>query len=97
MKKRLNLASNGLAERPSKELGYVDSVNDNSRTWLVEAAELSGPAYQDLQMVFAGGAKPAKVTKDFADKNAWLTRRMSVPSLRDREVDRQPSSVRGSP
>jgi type IV secretion system protein VirD4 len=88
--------ADGLAERLSEELGYVDSVNDNSRRRLVEASELSGPAYQDLQIVFAGGAKPAKVTKDFAYKDAELTRRMSVPSLGDREVDREPSSIRGT-
>jgi type IV secretion system protein VirD4 len=70
--------ADGLAERLSEELGYVDSVNDSSRRRLVEATELSGPAYQDLQVVFAGGAKPAKVTKDFAYRDAELTRRMEM-------------------
>jgi type IV secretion system protein VirD4 len=89
--------ADGLAERLSGELGYVDSANDNSRRRLVEAAELSGPAYQDQQIVFAGGAKPAKVTKDFAYTDAELTRRMSIPPLGDRDVDREPGSRSGAP
>jgi type IV secretion system protein VirD4 len=73
--------ADGLAERLSEELGYVDSVNDNSRARLVEAVELSGPKYRDLQIVFASGGRPATVAKDFAYQDAELSRRMSMGSL----------------
>lgn len=70
--------ADGLAERLSEELGYVESVNDNSRRRLVEAAELGGPAYRDYQIVIASGAKPARVNKDFAFRSAELASRMSA-------------------
>lgn len=72
--------ADGLAEKLSEELGYVDSLNDNSRKRLVEAAELAGPAYRDRQIVIAAGAKPAIASKDFAYKNAELSARMNAPS-----------------
>jgi TraM recognition site of TraD and TraG len=87
--------ADGLAERLSEELGYVDSVNDNTRRRLVEAAELSGPAYQDLQIVFAGGAKPAKVTTDFAynDPSSHIAWRCRCPRRRHaRQRTRRPWS-----
>ncbi len=70
--------ADGLAERLSEELGYIESVNDNSRRRLVEAAELGGPTYRDLQIVIASGAKPARVNKDFAFRSAELASRMSA-------------------
>jgi len=74
--------ADGLAEKLSEDLGYVDSLNDNSRRRLVEATDLAGPAYRDTQLVFAGGGKAAKVAKDFAYRNPELTERMSLPVLR---------------
>jgi type IV secretion system protein VirD4 len=71
--------ADGLADRLSEELGFIDSINDNSRRKLVDATELSGPAYKDLQIVFGVGAKPARVSKDFAWRNAELSRRMKLP------------------
>jgi type IV secretion system protein VirD4 len=70
--------ADGLAERLSEELGYVDSLNDNSRRRMVEAADLAGPSYRDRQIVVAMGTKPAIVRKDFAFANPELHRRMSV-------------------
>jgi type IV secretion system protein VirD4 len=70
--------ADGLAERLSEELGYVDSLNDNSRKRLVEAAELAGPAYKDRQIVVAMGTKPAIVRKEFAFANPELKRRMDL-------------------
>jgi type IV secretion system protein VirD4 len=70
--------ADGLAERLSEELGYVDSVNDNSRRRMVEAADLAGPSYKDRQIVVAMGTKPAAVRKDFAFANPELDRRMKL-------------------
>ena len=70
--------ADGLAERLSEELGYVDSLNDNSRRRMVEAAELAGPTYKDLQVVLARGTKPAVVRKDFAYASPELSRRMNM-------------------
>jgi len=70
--------ADGLAERLSEELGNVDSLNDNSRRRLVEAAELAGPSYRDSQIVLAMGTKPAIVRKDFAYANPELSRRMNL-------------------
>jgi type IV secretion system protein VirD4 len=56
----------------------VDSLNDNSRKRLVEAAELAGPAYKDRQIVVAMGTKPAIVRKEFAFANPELKRRMDL-------------------
>jgi type IV secretion system protein VirD4 len=68
--------ADGLAEKLSEELGYIDSVNDSSRKRMVEATELSGPAYKDQQIVLGTGAAPAKVKKDFAWQDATLKPRM---------------------
>jgi type IV secretion system protein VirD4 len=73
--------ADGLAERLSDELGYVDSINDNSRKRLVEAAELAGPAFKDQQIVVGVGSKPAKVKKDFAYNDPELTSRMSTEEV----------------
>jgi type IV secretion system protein VirD4 len=70
--------ADGLADRLSEELGYIDSINDNSRRLLVDAVELSGPAYRDLQLVFGVGSKPAKVRKVYAWQQPELARRMSL-------------------
>jgi type IV secretion system protein VirD4 len=75
----MNLSgADGLAERISEELGYVDSLRDNSRRRLVEAADLAGPTYRDRQIVIANGAKPVAVRKDFAYQSAELTARMNA-------------------
>jgi type IV secretion system protein VirD4 len=74
--------ADGLAERLSEELGYVDSVNDNSRRRMVEAADLAGPSYKDRQIVVAMGTKPAAVRKGFAFANAEFNRRMNLEQAR---------------
>jgi type IV secretion system protein VirD4 len=70
--------ADGVAERISEELGYVDSLNDNSRRRMVEAAELAGPSYKDRQIVLAMGTKPAAIRKDFAFAHSELSRRMKL-------------------
>jgi type IV secretion system protein VirD4 len=70
--------ADGLADRISDELGHTESINDNSRRKLVEAVELAGPQYADLQIVLSNGGKPATVTKDFAYLNQELNERMSL-------------------
>lgn len=70
--------ADGLAERISDEIGYVESLQDNSRRRLVEAAELAGPAFRDAQIVLANGSRPARVSKDFAFKDPELSRRMAM-------------------
>jgi type IV secretion system protein VirD4 len=72
--------ADGLAEKLSEELGYVDSVHDNSRKRLVEAADLAGPKFKDSQIVMGLGTKPAVVGKDFAWRHPELNRRMSIPA-----------------
>jgi type IV secretion system protein VirD4 len=71
--------ADGLAEKVSEELGYVESLNDNSRRRLVEATDLAGPTYRDRQIVIASGAKPVVVSKDFAYLSPELVTRMSMP------------------
>jgi type IV secretion system protein VirD4 len=70
--------ADGLTERLSEEIGYVDSLNDSSRKRFVEGAELGGPAFRDQQIVLALGTKPAKVSKDFAWRDSELKKRMST-------------------
>jgi type IV secretion system protein VirD4 len=70
--------ADGLAEKISEELGYVESLHDNSRRRLVEAADLAGPAYRDRQIVIASGAKPVTVSKDFAYRSPELAARMNA-------------------
>jgi type IV secretion system protein VirD4 len=75
----MNLSgADGQAEKVSEELGYVDSVHDNSRRRLVEAADLAGPKFKDAQVVLGLGAKPAVVGKDFAYLHPELSRRMAI-------------------
>lgn len=68
--------ADGLAEKLSEELGYVDSINDSSRKRMVEATELAGPGYKDWQIVLGTGAPPAKVKKDFAWRDDVLKARL---------------------
>ena len=70
--------ADGLAEKISEELGYVESLNDNSRRRLVEAADLAGPTYRDRQIVIASGAKPVILSKDFAYQSTELVSRMNA-------------------
>jgi type IV secretion system protein VirD4 len=70
--------ADGLTEKISEELGYVESLSDNSRRRLVEAADLAGPTYRDRQIVIANGAKPAIVSKDFAYRSAEFAARMNA-------------------
>lgn len=70
--------ADGLAEKVSEELGYVESLNDGTRKRLVEAAELAGPGYRDRQIVIASGGKPVVVSKDFAYQSDELKSRMAM-------------------
>lgn len=68
--------ADGLAEKLSEELGYVDSLADGSRRRLVEAAELAGPKFGDQQLVLALKTKPIRVAKCFAFQDPVLKERM---------------------
>jgi type IV secretion system protein VirD4 len=83
--------ADGLAEKVSEELGYVESLNDGTRKRLVEAAELAGPAYRDRQIVIASGAKPVIVSKDFAYQSGELAARMAMPAPRALAANDVPS------
>lgn len=74
--------ADGLAEKVSEELGYVESLNDGTRKRLVEAAELAGPGYRDRQIVIASGGRPVVVSKDFAYQSGELAARMAMPTPR---------------
>ena len=71
-------AADGLAEKLSESLGYRESALDSSRQRLVEAAELTGPAYRDFQIVIGASSKPAKVGKSFAWQDPELKSRMGI-------------------
>ncbi len=90
-------SADGLAERISDELGYTDSINDNSRGKLVEAAELSGPKYSDLQIVLTSGGKPATARKDFAYNDPELSRRMVLQLAPGRAVPAAIEAGRDAP
>lgn len=73
--------ADGLAEKLSEEIGYTVSLQDGSRKRLVEAAELAGPSYKDLQLAFGQGARPAKLSKDFAWQDQELSSRMGAAEV----------------
>ncbi len=56
----------GTAKRLSEELGFVESVIDSSRQLMVEATDLSGPAFADYQIALARNTRPLKLKKIFA-------------------------------
>ncbi|MCB1806376.1 MAG: type IV secretory system conjugative DNA transfer family protein [Candidatus Competibacteraceae bacterium] len=53
------------AQKVSERLGVQESVLDGKSYPLAEPTALAGPEYKNLQIVFATGALPAKVSKDF--------------------------------
>ena len=69
-------AHDGTAEKVSEEIGYREAALDGKRVRVVEAAELAGPTYRDVQIVLAAGAKPVKVRKAPAWQNKDLEARM---------------------
>ncbi len=85
--------ADGAADRLSEELGYVEALHDGARKHLVEAVELAGPTYKDLQIVLTTGGKPVTVTKDFAYKSPELSERMALefPSDRSRTYQADPA------
>jgi type IV secretion system protein VirD4 len=74
--------ADGLAERVSDELGYVESLHDGTRRRLVEPTELAGPDYAHRQIVIANGARPVVVSKDFAYQSPELAARIAMPTPR---------------
>jgi type IV secretion system protein VirD4 len=56
----------GTAERVSKELGTFDSPLDGSKQKIAEPQELAGSRFKGVQIVLPSGAKPIRVTKQFA-------------------------------
>jgi type IV secretion system protein VirD4 len=90
-------SADGLADRISDELGFTDSINDNSRRKLVEAAELAGPKYSDVQIVLTSGGKPASARKDFAYNDPELSRRMALQLAPARAIPPAPQPEREAP
>jgi type IV secretion system protein VirD4 len=70
--------ADGLAESLSKELGYKDSLTDGSRVPKVEPAELAGPKWENLQLVFGRNTLPARLNKNPAWKDSELAARMKL-------------------
>jgi type IV secretion system protein VirD4 len=70
--------ADGLADRLSEELGYTDSINDNTRRKLVEPADLAGPKYSNLQLVLSNGGKPATVSKNWAYQDPEFKQRSAM-------------------
>ena len=70
-------AHDGTAKRLSEELGYTESILDGTRLPMVEPAQLTGPEYKDLQIVFSRDSHPAKIRKAFAYRDEPFKTRMA--------------------
>jgi len=71
----------GTAKKLSEELGYIESIIDGSRQLMVEANDLSGPDYENYQLVFARNTRPAKLKKVFAYANPEFSDRLGNLTL----------------
>ena len=70
--------ADGLAEKLSKELGSVTSMVENNPRERVPAAELAGPKWDKMQLVFAPSTKPVRVRKNYAFESPELQARTGV-------------------
>lgn len=71
-------AHDGTAKRLSEELGYTESIIDNSRQLMVEPNVLAGPDYADYQIILARNTHPMKLKKVFAYNTPEIASRMTV-------------------
>jgi len=69
-------ASDGTAEKLTKEFGQIESIVDGSRRNLAEINDLTGPDYKDAVLVLSSGNKPLKLNKTFAYQNQTLQKWM---------------------
>ncbi len=69
-------AHDGTAKRLSEELGFVESIIDDSRKLMVEPSDLTGPDYADSQIVLARNTRPARLRKVFAWQDQAFKQRM---------------------
>jgi type IV secretion system protein VirD4 len=67
----------GTAQKISEDIGFQESILDNSRQKLVEAADLAGPQYKDFVIVMATGFKPFRLRKRFAYADQEIQKRMA--------------------
>jgi type IV secretion system protein VirD4 len=69
-------AHDGTAKRLSEELGFTESIIDDSRKLMVEPSDLTGPDYAALQIVLARNSRPARLKKVFAWQDQTFRGRM---------------------
>lgn len=65
------------AEMISKRMGDIDDVMSGKKKRLAEAAELTGPEYQESILIFGRGAKPLNTQKGYAFKIPYIAERLS--------------------
>jgi len=63
-------------QRFSEELGFAESIIDDSRKLMVEPSDLTGPDYADSQIVLARNSRPARLKKVFAWQDQEFRKRM---------------------
>ena len=68
----------GLAQRLSEDLGYVESALDGKRKAIYEPSDLAGPEFKDKQIVFGFNTLPAIAQKRFAYADPILAERMAM-------------------
>lgn len=87
-------ASDGTAEKLTKEFGQIESIVDGSRRNLAEINDLTGPDYKDAVLVLSSGTKPLKLSKSFAYQNQTLQKWMesNPPTIQKGKVVETPAS-----
>jgi type IV secretion system protein VirD4 len=70
--------ADGLAKKLSDELGIKETLADGTRKPMIEASELAGPAWANLELVFGTSTRPARLKKAFAYDSADLKARMGA-------------------
>jgi type IV secretion system protein VirD4 len=70
--------ADGLAKKLSEELGTKETLADGTRKPMLEASELAGPKWANLELVFGTSTRPARLKKAFAYDNPALKDRMGA-------------------
>jgi type IV secretion system protein VirD4 len=66
----------GTAQKISEDIGFQESVLDNSRQKIVEPPALAGPEYKDFVIIMASGFTPFRLRKSFAYQDPAIAARM---------------------
>jgi type IV secretion system protein VirD4 len=66
----------GTAQKISEDIGFQESVLDNSRQKIVEPPTLAGPEYKDFVIIMASGFTPFRLRKSFAYQDPTIAARM---------------------